>query len=69
MAALVKREIGVDTELLEGARGEFTVWVGEECVAQKAAGGFPSEDEALAAVRQALNRGRAGGAPTTPSDG
>lgn len=56
MAALIKSEISVDTELIEGARGEFTVWVGEERVAQKDANGFPSEDEALAAVRRALAR-------------
>ena len=55
MAALIKSELGVDAELTEGGRGEFTVWVGEERVAQKDSSGFPSEDEALAAVRRALN--------------
>ena len=57
MAALIKDEIGVETELVEGGRGEFTVWVGEESVAQKDSRGFPSEPEVLAAVRQALARG------------
>ena len=57
MAVLIKGDIGIDVELIEGARGEFTVWVGEKRVAQKDANGFPSEDEALAAVRQALGRG------------
>jgi hypothetical protein len=57
VAALIKKETGVDTELVEGGRGEFTVWVGEEVVARKDSFGFPEENEALAAVRQALARG------------
>ena len=58
MAALIKKEIGVEAELVEGGRGEFTVWVGEHLVAQKdSQHGFPSEHEALAAVQQALARG------------
>ena len=56
MAALIKDDLGVEPALIEGKRGEFTVWVGEERVAQKDSLGFPSEDEALAAVRQALAR-------------
>jgi predicted Rdx family selenoprotein len=41
---------------VEGGRGEFTVWVGGELVAQKdLAGGFPEENDILAAVRQALS--------------
>src|SRR5438477_549506 len=46
--------MGADAELVEGARGEFTVWVGEEQVARKGADGFPSEEEVLASVRRAL---------------
>ena len=54
MAAVIKQETGLDTELVEGGRGEFTVWVGDKLVAQKNADGFPSESEALAAVQRAL---------------
>ena len=54
MAALITQELGAEPELVEGGRGEFTVWVGEERVAQKDSHGFPSDAEALAAVRQAL---------------
>jgi hypothetical protein len=54
VAAVLKKEIGIDSELVEGQRGEFTVWVGEELVAQKDALGFPSEDDVLAAVRKTL---------------
>ena len=54
MAAYIKQEIGAEAEVVEGSRGEFTVWVGEERVAQKDLQGFPSDDEVLVAVRQAL---------------
>ena len=52
MAAVLKKELGIESELIEGRRGEFTVWVGDELVAQKDALGFPSEDDVLAAVRK-----------------
>lgn len=55
MAALVKDELQLDTELVEGGRGEFTVWVGEACVAKKDERGFPDEREVVAAVRRALS--------------
>jgi len=57
VAALIEKEIGVDTELVEGDRGEFTVWVGEKLVAQKGSHGFPSDKEILTAVRQATAHG------------
>ncbi len=56
MAALIAKETGVRAEVVEGSRGEFTVWVNDERVAQKTADGFPSDEDALAAVRQALTR-------------
>ena len=56
MAAVLKAALGVETELAEGGRGEFTVWVGDEMVAQKDSNGFPSEDDALAGVQRALQR-------------
>jgi predicted Rdx family selenoprotein len=43
----------VEPALVEGGRGEFTVWVDEEVVARKDSGGFPSEDHILTAVQQA----------------
>jgi hypothetical protein len=54
VAALIRRETGIDTEIIEGGRGEFTVWVGEETVAKKDAGVFPADEEVVTAVRQAL---------------
>jgi hypothetical protein len=54
VAALLKRELGVDTELVEGNTGEFTVWVDEKVVAKKGWVRFPHDKRVLAAVRQAL---------------
>jgi len=54
VAAAIKSELGVEPELVEGERGEFTVWVGERQVAQKGWVRFPSDRKVLAAVRQAL---------------
>ena len=56
MAALIEKETGVKPEVVEGSRGEFTVWVGGKRVAEKTGDGFPSDQEALSAVRQALTR-------------
>ena len=54
MAALIKNATGADVDVVEGGRGEFTVWVGDQVVAQKSSLGFPSDEDAVAAVRQAL---------------
>ena len=57
MAALIQSETGLEPELIDGTRGEFTVWVGAVRVAQKTPFGFPTDDEALAAVRAGLAPG------------
>jgi hypothetical protein len=57
VAALIKDQLGVDPDLIEGGRGEFTVWVGDEVVAKKDLQGFPTDEEALAAVQRAVSRG------------
>lgn len=57
MAALIKDELGIDSELLEGGRGEFTVWVGDQVVAKKDTQGFPSDEKAVAAVKEAVTHG------------
>jgi hypothetical protein len=56
VAAFIKKGTGLDADLVEGARGEFTVWVGDEQVAQKTSDGFPTEQEALSAVQRALEK-------------
>lgn len=54
MAALIKKKTGIDPEVVEGGRGEFTVWVDDKRVAEKTADGFPTDEEAVAAVHQAI---------------
>ena len=54
MAALIRNQTGVEPELIEGSRGEFTVWVGDQRVAQKDPDGFPTDDQVLAAVHRIL---------------
>ena len=54
MAELIKRELGVEPELVEGDRGEFTVWVDDRLVAKKGWVRFPPDRRVLAGVRQAL---------------
>jgi hypothetical protein len=57
VAALIKDTIGVEAELTVGGRGEFTVWVGDDVVSKKdPLIGFPTDEEALAAVQRALAR-------------
>lgn len=51
---MIESETGLRPEIVEGGRGEFTVWVGKTKVAEKDSSGFPSDDDAVAAVRDAL---------------
>jgi hypothetical protein len=54
VADLLKRELHVETELIAGDRGEFTVWVNDQVVAKKNWLGFPEDGKVLEAVREAL---------------
>jgi hypothetical protein len=54
VADLLKRELAVETELIAGSRGEFTVWVGDRMVASKNWLGFPADEKVLEAVRQGM---------------
>jgi hypothetical protein len=54
VADLLKKELNVETELVAGERGEFTVWVGDEVVSRKNWLGFPADEKVLEAVRRAL---------------
>jgi hypothetical protein len=56
VAEELKRELGVDATLIPGDRGEFTVWVGPTKVAEKHDGEFPTEAEAVRAVRGAMEK-------------
>ena len=54
MAALIKAATGVDPDVVEGARSEFSVRVDDHIVAQKSRSGFPSDEEVVGSVRAAL---------------
>jgi predicted Rdx family selenoprotein len=51
---LLREEVGVEAELIEGSRGVFEVAVDGAVVAQKSFLGFPEEPELVRSVRQAL---------------
>jgi predicted Rdx family selenoprotein len=53
VAAQLKKEFDVDTELVVGNSGEFTVWVDGKIVAQKERGAFPEPAAVVMAVRAA----------------
>jgi hypothetical protein len=54
VAALIKEKTGLESDLVVGGRGEFTVWLDGTRVAQKDANGFPADEEVLAAVQTHL---------------
>ena len=54
MAAELKQKLGITTKLIEGDRGEFTVWVGPTKVAEKTNGEFPVESDVVKAVQAVL---------------
>ena len=54
MAALIKKETGLDAKLEVGGRGELSVWVGEKKVVEKSSRGFPSDSALIAAVKDVL---------------
>jgi hypothetical protein len=56
VAAELKRGLGVDAALIEGDRGEFTVWVDQKRVASKNGEDFPPAEEVVDAVRAAMNK-------------
>lgn len=56
MAAALHAALGVDTTLVVGDGGEFTVWVGDRKVAEKVFMTFPTPEAVVDAVRAALGR-------------
>jgi predicted Rdx family selenoprotein len=53
VAAQLKQDVNVETDLIVGTSGEFTVWVGDKRVAEKTRRGFPDPDDVVDAVRDA----------------
>ena len=55
MAAELKQYLDVDAQLIVGSPGEFTVWLDDAKVADKATTGrFPDPAEVVAAIRGQL---------------
>ena len=50
----MRKELGVETNLVTGSRAEFCVLVGDRVVVKKGWFLFPKEKAVLSAVRQAL---------------
>jgi len=51
VAAQLKKDLALDTELVVGDTGEFTVWVDNAKVSEKRSGKFPEPADVVAAVR------------------
>jgi hypothetical protein len=56
VAAVIKDALGIAVDLIEGGRGEFTVWVGDKKVSEKGWIFFPDDDAVVKAVREASHR-------------
>jgi hypothetical protein len=54
VAALIKQDADVDSDLEPGGRGELSVWVDGKKIAEKTSRGFPADTDVLHAVRAAL---------------
>ena len=55
MAADIQQATGQAVEIETGDAGEFTVWVGDECVAEKRWMTFPTPDDIVSAVKRSLS--------------
>lgn len=51
---MLKDATGVEPEVVEGARSEFSIRVGDRLVAEKTRTGFPADEAIIAAVKGAL---------------
>jgi predicted Rdx family selenoprotein len=54
VAAEIKQATGLDTKLVVGGSGEFTVWLDDRLLAEKKQGIFPDASSVVAAVKAAL---------------
>jgi len=51
VAAQLKQDLGIEADLVMGGSGEFTVWVGDQKIAEKSSGRFPDPDAVVTVVR------------------
>ena len=56
MAAHLKKTLGVDTDIVRGNSGEFTVWVDGKKIVEKLGQIFPTEHE----IEQEVSRAQQG---------
>lgn len=54
MAALLKGEIGIEPQLVQGRMGEFSVWLDGMLIVKKGWLKLPPDERVLKAVRNAL---------------
>jgi hypothetical protein len=54
VAALIESQTKTSPDLVEGGRGEFSVWVDGRCVAKKDGSDFPSDEAVVNAVSDAV---------------
>ena len=54
VAALIKLETGVETRLVQGRMGEFSVWMDDKLVLKKGWIKLPSDEQVLAAIKSVL---------------
>jgi len=54
VADTLKKELGVEAELVPGSTGEFTIWVGGRKVAKKWLFLFPKDQVIVRSVAEAL---------------
>jgi hypothetical protein len=57
VAALIKQDSGMESDLEPGGRGELSVWVDGRKVADKTMRGFPADADLLKHVKEALAAG------------
>jgi hypothetical protein len=55
VAAQLKKDLGVDTELVVGGSGEFTIWLEGEKLIEKTGWTFPDPTEVVAKVRAKMS--------------
>jgi hypothetical protein len=54
VATLLKNEIGIEPQLLQGRMGEFSVWLDGKLIVKKGWLKIPSDERVLEAVQNAL---------------
>jgi predicted Rdx family selenoprotein len=55
LAGLLDQQFGVQTQVNPGGRGEFSVWLDGEKIAEKDRDGFPTEQEVVSKVGQLIS--------------